>query len=637
MRLQSPQGVAMDAAGNVYFSDKPLGRVYVRRTDGKVYAVAGTGVTDFSGDGGPAVAAQCHQIYGLALGLQGELYIADCGNRRIRVVDKAGIINTVIGTGSDVPLALDEIPKKGRLGTEVPLADPFVLLTDRSGNLWVTDCAGRRVYRYDPTTRLVQVIVSRENGGPAYPAGIALMGDHLVVADRIGRKLMLMDLGTGKIESWIGGVRDTPRFNFVMPVGVLYDGQRYLYVSDQFAGKIFRIDVAKKAVEVFAGGGKGRIAAGGKGKDLSLKAPGLMAWANDGTLLVSDPEAPSQHCILGFKPNGDAEVVVGCYWGEFDGSKLGDHGKAKDAALLSPRGLAANKAGDLYISDCNHRRIRKISRQTGKIETIVGRPGWLREDLPWPQRANLGGDPKAAFLISPRGLAFDAAENLYIVDVNHRAILKLDAASGHLQSVIKSDLFHAPMNIAVGLKGELYVDDRLGHAVWKIDAQGKLSVFAGTPGKAGYEGDVARAELALLNTPTGVAVGSGGEVYIGDTSNHRVRVVKDGVIRTFAGTGVAGQGSAAGAAATADLDIPRVLGLNAGELYIADHARRLLKISIETKDIELVAGGPKYGFAGDGGPATMTAQLTEPQAIAFYGNEIYVADSENHAIRKIWS
>ena len=636
MRFECPQGVAADSAGNVYIADKTVGRVYVKRPDGKLYAFAGTGTTEFGGDGKPATQAQLHQIYGLAVGNAGELYISDCGNRRIRVVGKAGFIRTVIGTGAQESLALSKFPKEGLPANQVPLADPFVLHYEQQNKkLWISDCGGRRVYCYDPASNLIRVVVSAENGGPEYPSGIAIVGRQLIVADRIVKRLMIMNLDSGKIESWIGGVRDRPRLDFVMPVGLAYDGSKFLYVTDQFDGKIHRIEVATKKVELFAGGGT-KLESGAKGVDLTLKFPSLTGWLPDGRLLVS--EVGQHRCVLAFSRDGIAEIIAGKHWGEFDGSKIGDGGATKSAVLFSPRGLAINKAGDIFVSDCNHRRVRKISRKTNTIETLVGRPGWPRLDLPWPRRANADGDPKACFLISPRGLALDAAENLYVIDVNHRAILKLDATGKKITSVIQDDRMQSPTNLVLGKAGELYVDDPEAHVIWRVDPQGKLDVFAGTPGKSGYAGDSGAPGQALLFSPTGVAIGRDGEIYIGDTNNQRVRVVRNGKIETFAGTGRQGDGAAAGPALAAALDRPRVLGVDAnGDLYLTDGSRRLIKIERATSIIEPVAGGAQYGYRGDGGPAVDAAQMKEPHAIAFFGEEIYLADSENHAVRKIWS
>lgn len=192
-----------------------------------------------------------------------------------------------------------------------------------------------------------------------------------------------------------------------------------------------------------------------------------------------------------------------------------------------------------------------------------------------------------------------------------------------------------PYGIALDSTGSLYFSDYNNHRVRKISTDGKISTVAGAG--AGYRGDDGPAASALLNCPREVAVDAAGNVYLTDAANHRVRVITtDGKISTVAGTGTAGFGGDGGPAAKAQLNYPLGVAVDStGALYISDHANnRVRKISTDGK-ISTVAGTGTAGFKGDDGPAA-SAQLNRPYALAVNGADIlYITDGNNHRVRKV--
>lgn len=622
-----PFGLALDGSGNLHFSDKERGQVFVKRKDGKLYSVAGTGETSFSGDGGLAKLARLHQTHGLAIDSQGNLYLSDAGNRRIRCIDSQGVIRTVIGTGQKASLPLGNFPKNGLPALQTPLADPVFMVFDARGMLWISDMVGRRIYRYEPASGQIHVVTDYETGGPMKPMGMAVVEDKIFVIDNARKWIMTVDANTGKSEGWLGGIKHQPRFDFSDPYGLCFDGKKYLFVSDQGSDRIIRIDINERKPELFAGGGCGMsgTAEGSNPRQIIFQAPSGLAIATDGTLYVADRYG-SRRGIRAISPDGSTRFVAGCALTKPESTPIGDGGVAKGSLLHFPRGIAVDAGGNIFVSDCNHRRIRKIDRTTGMINTVLGNGS--------SKGGRMGGDPKAANLWSPRAIRFDRAGNLFVVDINFKGILKLDVGANRVDWLIQDARLLSPANLAIGLNGEAYVTDAAAGVVWMVNSRGELSVFAGNLKETGFRGDGKPVGESVLNRPNGVAVGIDGEVYISDTDNHRIRVVRDGVIQTYAGTGVEGSDGVNGPARDGLLKSPRAMMVDeTGNLFVTDALFRICKIEKATGLLRHVAGA-SYGFGGDGGPAT-EAQFNQPADLAVWRGELYIADNTNHAIRRV--
>jgi sugar lactone lactonase YvrE len=229
--------------------------------------------------------------------------------------------------------------------------------------------------------------------------------------------------------------------------------------------------------------------------------------------------------------------------------------------LNAPAGLALDQAGNLYVAVEGNNMIKKIS-PSGIISTVAGRPGGGFIDLGSGSFSGDGGPGAKATLNGPNGLALDAT-------------------------------------------GALYVSDSENHRIRKIDSNGIIRTIAGT-GAYGAAGDGGPAINAQLNTPSGVAVDSAGDIYISDLNNRRVRRISaNGIIRTFL-TGV----------------IPRGLATDSsGNLYVADDGERIVKVTPAgvATTVAGVAGQfsmmHQRGGVGDGGPATR-ATLQRPFGVA---------------------
>jgi sugar lactone lactonase YvrE len=193
-----------------------------------------------------------------------------------------------------------------------------------------------------------------------------------------------------------------------------------------------------------------------------------------------------------------------------------------------------------------------------------------------------------------------------------------------------------PGGVAVDAAGNLYIADTSNHRVRKVSTSGTITTVAGN-GTFGFSGDDGPATNATLSYPTEVAVDAVGNLYIADTGNLRVRKVSaSGTITTVAGNGIYGFSGDGGPATNASLVIPRGVAVDAvGNLYIADYGNSRVRKVSSWGTITTVAGNGSPGFSGDGGPAT-SAALGYPRGVAVdAAGNLYIADTDNNRVRKV--
>jgi trimeric autotransporter adhesin len=242
-----------------------------------------------------------------------------------------------------------------------------------------------------------------------------------------------------------------------------------------------------------------------------------------------------------------------------------------------------------------------------------------------------GGPAVQARLASPLGLAVDRQGAVYIADAGNGRVREVTPA-GRISTLAQAQ---HPSGVAVDGQGDVFVSTG-DHRVLKVTAAGATTTVAGT-GQPGFSGDGGPATSAALNGPAAVAVDPGGNLYISDIRNNRVRkVAPDGTIATVAGTGVGGYSGDGGAATAARLSSPGGLAVDArGTLYIADTGNnRVRKVDVGGT-ITTLGGNGTAGRSGDGGRAT-AASLRAPQGVAVGSRgDVFVADTGNARVRRV--
>jgi DNA-binding beta-propeller fold protein YncE len=309
---------------------------------------------------------------------------------------------------------------------------------------------------------------------------------------------------------------------------------------------------------------------GGKAAAAQLDQPFDCCFGPRGEMYVADT---NNHAIRRIDKSGIITTVAGCGRQGYSG----DGGPATAATLNEPYGVAVDRDGTLYIVDRLNAAIRRVGAKTGVISTLAGTgtPGYDGD----------GGPANQARLREPNGLALDGRGGLLIADVADNRIRRVELETGTIDTIAGTGRreFSGDGGIAIGASidgaravdvdkdGSIYICEREGNRIRKIDASGIIHTVAGT-GKAGYSGDGGQALQAAFNGPKWVHVGPDNAIYVVDTENHCVRRIdqKSGLISTIAGSGAKGTEGDGGPAASARMDRPHGCCVNRGMLYIAD-------------------------------------------------------------------
>ena len=302
-------------------------------------------------------------------------------------------------------------------------------------------------------------------------------------------------------------------------------------------------------------------------------------------------------------------------------SNMGDGGPATAAQIGSIQGVAVDAKGDLFLSDTNNNRVRRVD--TGGIITTIagtGTAGFSGD----------GGPAGSAQLNLPYGLAVDAAGNLYIADLGNNRVRKVspdgiivtiagtgvEGYSGDGGQANAAQLY-TPRDVAVDAAANLYIAEFEGHRVRKVTPAGVIATVAGT-GVAGLGGDGGPATVAELSFPAGLAVDRTGALYIADSGNNRVRkILSGGVISTLLG------GSASTALAT-----PTAVAVDRSlTVYVAEYLSPIVHSYTAAGAWSNFAGSGAIGYAGDGGPAIAAELMNASHDLApDLAGDVFVAD-----------
>lgn len=438
--LFTPIAIAVDAAGTVYTGDSTFAvRAYTAAA--KWITFAGTGAPGYSGDGAAAVGAAMSAVNDLAADAAGNLWIAD--GVRVRRVDGTGTIQSVAGDGYAHAVG------DGGAATAANLYQPAAVALDGAGNLYIADTGTERVRQVAAggtigTLAGTGAIGLGAAGGAAAgtalyaPAGVAMdWTGRLLIADTFNHRIVAVNAahqlaavaGTG--TPGVSGDGAAPLVAQLRgPRGICEDLGGTLYIADTSNHRVMKI-VPGGVLQTAAGNGSpGYAGEGGTARLAQLNAPGACAVDSAGTLFIADT---GNHAIRRVTADGIIVTVAGT--GAAGG--VGDEGAAVAAQLASPRGVAVNDSGELFIADTGNHRIRMVTAD-GVIHTIAGTGA--------AGFAGDGGAGTAAQLNAPQGLSLDGAGDLYFADTGNNRVRRLlpDVAR-----VVAPDPVSAPPALAV--------------------------------------------------------------------------------------------------------------------------------------------------------------------------------------------
>jgi uncharacterized protein (TIGR03437 family) len=412
------------------------------------------------------------------------------------------------------------------------------------------------------TLKEPSAVVSDKNGN----VYVALKGAFQVVEISPGGTATVV-VGTG-IQGSTGDGGPALEATLSTPVALAVDSAGNLYIADSGANNVRRVGTDRVINTIAGNGYSGYAGDGGPANEGSLNSPSALAFDSSGDLLIADS---GNNVIRMVTPNGTITTVAG----NGSAGSNGDNGPALQAYLDYPQGVAADSAGNVYISDSGNDWIRIVS-PTGTISRFAG--------------ANTSGafgggaDPSIALnatLRNPTGLVLDKAGNVYFIQAG-------------------------------------------ADQISRITTDGKIANFAGTGSGSGASGDGGLARFANISVQ-GIAFNPQGNLLIADGANNRVRIVNttNNIINTLAGTGLASYN-------------PQGFALQGDVLYFSDtSANRVRKFNLTTGETGVVAGDGEATFAGDGG-AAVSASLDAPIGLALDGSgNLYIADSGNERIRRV--
>ena len=653
-----PSGVAVDSSGNLYVADYSGHRIR-KIQGGFVSTLAGSGVAGYAN--GVGTSASFNAPFGIAFNpVDNSLVVAEYSGNRIRRVTLDGRVSLIAGTGT--------AGDADGAGDVAQFRNPAGVVVDSNGVIYVSESSGHRIRKIVFT-----------GSDPTNPS-------HYTVSTLAG----------SGVAGFADGVGTAARFN--VPRGLAISADGTIYVADQGNYRIRRVSPTGEVVTIAGTGVSGVV--DGSGDTARFSAPYGIVWVN-GSLIVSEASAhvlrqvrlKEQNASEGRASSWLVQTIAGSSGvsGSADGSGV-------DARFNTPRLLAADRSGNIYVADTYNHKIRKVTPNSGFFPVGLATGSTSTEPV---QLANAEGvipssdfganlpfitydevlppdgvsSSKEWWFVVPEGVT--AFEFTVRVETATPGLIPPSSATGAGSSLSlvrtfagaagfigfangmpSQARFNGISGIAADARGNIYLADTANHAIRIITASGIVGTIAGNVG-APESGDVdGLGSSARFNSPKGIAVTPDGSVlYVADSGNHKIKRIEtwfgadptnpdNWTVSTIAGTGTAGKDDGTGNVAT--FNEPYGVTLDqAGNVYVTERSgNRVRRLQFKggnpnlptSWQVSLVAGdnSATNGASGNTDGTGNAARFNSPAGITVdLSGNLYVADSGNHRIRKI--
>jgi hypothetical protein len=656
--INNPWGVCNDAAGNLYLSSDSNSDVYKVSPSGQLTSVAGNETQGFSGDGGLATSAALNSPEGVSVDAAGNIFVTDSGNNRIReVVASTGDIQTVAGNGTR------GFSGDGGPATSAELDGPNDVFVDAAGDIFIADAgSNNRIREVMASTGNIQTVVGNGTDGFSGDGGLATtaalhnpMGvsvdaaGNIFIADSLNNRIREVVASTGKIQtvagngtigfSGDGGLATSAELD--EPDDLFVDAAGDIFIADSGNNRIREVVGSTSKIQTVAGNEtRGFSGDGGLATSAELSWPTGVSANAAGNIFIADDNNRIREVVASTR---NIKTVAGNGTDDFSG----DGGLATSAALNHPNYAFLDATGNIFIADTGNNRVREVVAFTGKISTVAGNgAGGFRGD---------GGAATSAELYAPgpKDVFVDAAGNIFIADTGNNRIREVVASTRKIKTVAGNGTLGftgdgklataaevaGPTGVFVDTAGDIFFSDSVNNRIREVVAStGNIKTVAGN-GTHGYSGDGGPATSAALSYPDDVFGDAAGDIFFADR-NSRIREVaaSTGNIQTVAGNGTRGFSGDGGRATSAELDGPDGVFVDAvGDIFIAESGNnnRVREVVASTGTIKTVAGNGACGFRGDGGLAT-SAELCGPTGVFVdAAGDIFFADTGNNRIREV--
>jgi len=584
----------IDGSGYIYFAVRD--EHVIRKLDpatADITTVAGTGSMGDSGDGGLATSAELNRPRGIAVDSNGDLYIADTGNHKVKKVTAAtGIITTIAGTGT-AGYSGDSGPP-----ASAALNSPHAVVL-YGGDVFIADTGNHCVREIDTSQGKIGT-----NAGTCELAGSA--GD--------GAKAVNAELNT--------------------PMDIVFNAGGDYFIADSGNHRVRKVrNDSNRHITTIAGTGfAGDPDGGGLGTSATLRRPCGVAASGD-HVYIADTDNHVIRKLTPVTPSYDGDIsTVG---GTGSVGYSGDGGQATSASLDKPVGIGVDSSGRLAVADSNNTVIRRIV-EGGTVSSLFTSGG-------------IG-------LNTPGQMALATSGNLYVADAENHQVRKVTpagtvsivAGTGSAGYDVTDDgadatdaLLNSPKGIAVDGSENLYISDTGNHCIRKVtNSTGNISTIAGTCEQNGDTGNGGAATSAKLDSPEGIYIDDSGNIYVADTVNCWIRkFTEGGNIDRYAGADSGGHvcgSSATALALTTQLQDPQDFSMDSnGNGYIADTGNSKIWKVDGSGNISVVAGTGTAGYTGDGALA-VNAQIDSPSSVFLDSSDnLYFTDVNQHVVRAV--